>query len=61
MLNQTILCVQTLDLGLVWTKEVSVTHYEMGVFPVTQEVGAGLHPDASYREENHKSVYVISI
>lgn len=50
MLNQTLLDIQTLDLGLVWTKASSVTHYEMSVFPVTQEVGAGLQQDASYRD-----------
>lgn len=61
MLNQAILYLQTLDLGLVWTKASSITHYEMSVFPVTQEEGASLQQDASFRQENHKSVYMISI
>lgn len=33
----------------------------MSVFPVTQEVGASLQQDASFGQENHKSVYMISI
>lgn len=58
MLNQTISVCPTLALGLVWTKASSVTHYEMGMFLVTKEVGAGLHQKASYQDRKTTNQYL---
>jgi hypothetical protein len=45
-----------------WSYVWSVTHYKMGVLPVTQEVGAGPHEEASSnRQKNHIPLYMINV